>query len=222
MELLTVAGIVRGIPAWARRGDDFVPVVESCLARYDESHRRYHDRRHVLRVVSRCVELWASPAGVAVHGGPSLSAADQSCVVWAALWHDAVYDPRSAKNEEDSAQLASAELASCGVSERDLEEVGRLIMLTAGHQVGLADRSGAILVDADLAVLGAPSADYSAYVDGVRAEYSFVDDAGWRTGRARVLRSLLDLPKLFHTDAMAPKESVARANLVGELRALTE
>ena len=216
MELLSPTGIARAVPAWANRGDEFLPTVESCLARYDESHRRYHDRRHVVTVVSRCVELLAS------SGGSPLSAAEQSSVVWAALWHDAVYDPRSISNEAQSAQLASVALTACGALEGERQEVERLILLTAGHQVGPDDRAGAILVDADLAVLGASSADYAAYVEGVREEYEFLDDDVWRIGRARVLRSLIDLTRLFHTAEMAPKESVARTNLAEELRALTE
>ena len=51
-----------------------------------------------------------------------------------------------------------------------------------------------MLLDADLAVLGSEPAAYQAYVTGVRAEYGHVDDAAWATGRAAVLRGLLDRP----------------------------
>lgn len=185
-------------------------VLAGVLARYDEPHRRYHDGRHVRLVVARCVALF-----------DEVMVAHRSAVVWAALWHDAVYDPHSKTNERDSAELADADLASLGVSAADRSEVSRLIMLTAGHVVGADDFNGAVLVDADLAVLGASSADYAAYVDAVRAEYSFVDNDAWRIGRAKVLQALLDRPQLFSTPPMASREMNARTNLEAELRALT-
>ncbi len=185
-------------------------VLAGVLARYDEPHRRYHDGRHVRLVVARCLALF-----------DDIAVANRRAVVWASLWHDAVYDPRSNTNERDSAELADRELASLGVSASDRAEVARLIMLTAGHAVGPDDSNGAVLVDADLAVLGASARDYSEYVVAVRTEYSFVDDDAWRIGRAKVLRALLDIPELFHTWPMASQEVNARRNLEAELRELT-
>lgn len=185
-------------------------VLDAVLARYDEPHRRYHNGRHVRLVVSRCIELFTL-----------VEVKHPSAVVWAALWHDAIYDPRSSTNERDSADLAMLELAPLGVSVSDRAEVSRLIMLTAGHVVAADDIDGAVLADADLAVLGAPAQDYADYVSAVRREYSFVDDAAWQGGRAAVLRSLLALPRLFRTVPMAHRDVVARYNLTEELRMLT-
>ena len=74
-------------------------------------------------------------------------------------------------------------------------------MVTAAHDPTSPDE--AVLCDADLAVLAADPATYTAYATGVRAEYAHVDDAAWRAGRAAVLRAFLDRPVLFHTAAMA-------------------
>ena len=79
----------------------------------------------------------------------------------------------------------------------------------------------AILVDADLAILGADPLTYQAYVAGVRAEYFFVDDEHWRVGRGRVLRRFLDIQPLFTTEYMrAQLEHRALANIHAELAAL--
>ena len=185
-------------------------VLSGVLARYDEPHRRYHDGRHVRMVVARCLAL-----------SDEVAVANRETIVWAALWHDAVYDPRSNTNERDSAELAVAALASLDVSAADRAEVSRLIMLTTGHAVGPDDCDGAVLVDSDLAVLGASAEGYAEYVDAVRSEYSFVDDDAWRIGRAKVLQALLDRPQLFSTPPMASREMNARSNLEAELRALT-
>ena len=105
----------------------------------------------------------------------------------AALFHDAIYDPRSPTNEADSAPLAAGALAPARLGRRSAwHAVAALIEATAGHDTAVArgDAEAAVLFDADLAILGSSPAEYQAYVTGVRAEYAHVDDAGWRTGRA--------------------------------------
>ena len=61
------------------------------------------------------------------------------------------------------------------------------MLLTATHDVADDDRDGAVLCDADLAVLAAGAARYSSYVEGVRREYGHLDDATFADGRAAVL-----------------------------------
>ncbi len=80
-----------------------------------------------------------------------------------------------------------------------MEDVARLVRLTATHEVAADDRDGAVLCDADLAVLAATAARYESYVEGVRREYAHLDDGTFARGRAAVLRSLLDRPVLFRT-----------------------
>ena len=185
-------------------------VVAQTLSRYGEAHRRYHDTAHVLVVASRCLALCRMIPSV-----------DRDAVLWAAVFHDAIYYPRSSTNEADSAALATEELRPVGVDAAVVDEVGRLILLTAGHEVAEGDHNGAVLVDSDLAVLGGTPEEYARYVDGVRREYSFVPDDAWRVGRSRVLTNLLALPRLFTTDAMKLREINARSNLRAELLSLT-
>ena len=111
-----------------------------------------------------------------------------------------------------------------GWSDDAVDRVGSMIEATehgapgAGHALG----DTAILLDADLAILGADPAGYSAYVAGVRSEYRHVDDDDWRAGRAEVLRGFLERAAIYLTSAGRERwESRARANVAAELAALT-
>ncbi len=182
-------------------------ILDGLLERYAEPHRRYHAVGHLHRVVADCLELLTT-----------VDVADPAAVVLAACYHDAIYDPRSATNEADSAALADRQLDQLGVPETRRAEVARLVLATAYHQV--TDPASAVLLDADLAVLGGPPAAYEAYVRGVRFEYAHLDDATWNSGRAAVLRRLLARPAFYATEAFRDREGRARANLASELSAL--
>jgi predicted metal-dependent HD superfamily phosphohydrolase len=148
---------------------------------------------------------------------------DVAAVRYAAWFHDAVYDggEASADNEELSAQLAETDLPALGVPEARIAEVARLVRLTKGHAVADGDRNGAVLCDADLAVLGGDAAAYRAYTEAIRQEYAEFPDEVFRPGRAAVLRGLLDLPNLFRTPVAVERyEARARANLTAEIAAL--
>jgi predicted metal-dependent HD superfamily phosphohydrolase len=152
------------------------------LARWAEPHRHYHTRAHlafVLDVIDEHAEL----------------AEHLEAVRLAAWFHDAVYAPESGDNEERSADLARAALA--GRNGKLADEVVRLVLLTRDHRAATGDRNGGLLCDADLAILASPPARYADYARAVRAEYSFVPEDAYRTGRRDVLQQLLDLPVLF-------------------------
>jgi predicted metal-dependent HD superfamily phosphohydrolase len=190
-----------------RAGD---AALDELLSRHRQPHRRYHTATHVMWVLRHIDDLAADSTPV-----------DLNAVRAAALFHDAVYDPRSPTNEHDSAGLARRVLADCGWEPARVDRVAALIELTAGHVAPDTDLGADILLDADLAILGAEPAEYRAYVTGVRAEYAHVDDDAWRVGRAAVLRSFLDRPAIYRTTSMqAARERRARANLSAELAEL--
>jgi predicted metal-dependent HD superfamily phosphohydrolase len=186
--------------------DELERRLAAVAARYDEPHRRYHGPQHLVAVLADIDRLLGS---VVVD--------DPTAVRLAALFHDAIYDPRSSLNEERSAELARTELEGL-VDPSTVDAVCRLVLATAAHAPSADDE--AVLLDADLAVLAADTATYDAYAAGVRAEYAHVDDLTWRIGRGAVLRSFLDRPRIFTTPASAGRERVARANLERELRSL--
>lgn len=199
-----------GFEAWAElAGDSPTSRTEwaAVVAAWSEPHRRYHDLRHLAAVLGLVGEL-------------SDAAADPAAVRLAAWYHDVVYDPRRADNEQVSAERARAGLRGLVPPER-AEEVARLVLLTAGHDPAPDDANGAVLCDADLAVLAGPPETYAAYASAVRAEYGHLSDAEFTAGRTAVLEQLLDLPALYRLPAVAGEWTPrARANLAAELSLL--
>ncbi len=173
------------------------------VAAWSEPHRRYHDLHHLAAVLGLVDELGAA-------------ADDPAAVALAAWYHDVVYDPRRGDNEQVSAERARAGLRGL-VPPARVEEVVRLVLLTAGHDAATGDANGAVLCDADLAVLAAPPAAYAAYASAVRAEYGHLSDEVFTAGRIAVLESLLALPALYRLPVTSAWEPLARANLSAEI-----
>jgi predicted metal-dependent HD superfamily phosphohydrolase len=174
---------------------------------WSEPHRRYHDLAHLAAVLGLVDEL----------GG---AATDPAAVRLAAWYHDVAYDPQRSDNEEVSAARARIGLLGL-VDDAMVAEVERLVLLTAGHDPLPDDGNGAVLCDADLAVLASPPAAYAGYASAVREEYGHLSDADFTAGRIAVLEHLLELPALFRTPAAAEQWTApARANLAAELSLL--
>jgi predicted metal-dependent HD superfamily phosphohydrolase len=178
------------------------------LSKYADTGRHYHDLTHldeVLRNVDELADFARAPDVVRL----------------AAWFHDAVYDPRADDNEQRSANLAETMLAAMRVDDAVVADVARLVRLTAGHDAVADDPDGAVLCDADLAILAADESRYADYVAGVRLEYTHVPDDEFARGRAAVLQHLLGQPSLFRTPtAYAAWETAARANVLAELARL--
>jgi len=177
--------------------------------RWSEPHRRYHDLVHLAAVLEHVDELVRAEPG---------TASDADAVVLAAYFHDAVYDPTTPDNEARSAALAGNGLKELGLPPRRVREVVRLVLLTATHAPDPDDGNGAVLCDADLAVLAAEPAAYAAYAAAVRAEHAHVPEPQFRAGRARVLTELLAHEVLYRTrTGRTWWEAAARRNVGAEL-----
>jgi predicted metal-dependent HD superfamily phosphohydrolase len=194
---------------FAPPADAVEPVWRLLADAYSGPERHYHDLTHVRHVLD-VLEAFRTPE----HHAAALDLA--------AWFHDAVYDPRAADNEERSAALAADCLGRLGVPAEVRQEVGRLILLTKTHQTGLGDPDGQFLLDADLAILGAAPEVYRRYAAAVRREYAWVPDADFRAGRARVLQLFLRRDHIYQTVPLrAALEAAARRNLEQELADLT-
>ena len=172
------------------------------VQRWNEPHRRYHTIQHltaVLDLIDQHIHLTDNPQTVRL----------------AAWFHDAVYDPRAGDNEERSAQLALRTLGSLGSPDALASDVARLVRLTATHNPADNDRDGALLVDADLAILAADPGTYDGYALGVREEYRHVPDELFRAGRAAVLTRLADVPMAYR---ILPDRSAMRVRAEHNLR----
>ena len=187
---------------------DFGPKLIEC---YQGSYRRYHTLEHLGQVLDVVDEL-------------AEAAEDLKAVRYAAWFHDAVYVIGTASelsNEERSAQLAEAVLRKIGEPEELVREVARLVRLTERHKPAPDDRNGAVLCDADLAILGGDAEAYARYREQIRAEYRRIPEPDFRKGRAAILRDLLAQPRIYRTQpAFDRYEQAARANLAAEIAAL--
>ena len=192
---------------WPALLADQTQIRDRLLAAYGSPDRGYHDLRHLAEVIERVHEIIAAER-------PEV---DVDGVLLAAWFHDAVYEA-DAEDEERSALLAERELATVGAPDTLVDEVARLVRLTATHKPDARDLAGQVLCDADLAILAAGEQRYRQYVDGVRREYAHLSDDEFQQGRAAVLRTLLDKPTLFATGyARRHWENAARANVTREL-----
>jgi predicted metal-dependent HD superfamily phosphohydrolase len=193
--------------AWAElAGDSPTSRTEwaAVVGAWSEPHRRYHDLAHLAAVLGIVDQL--------------ADAADDPAAVRLAAWyHDVAYDPQRSDNEEVSAARARIGLLGL-VDEATVAEVERLVLLTAGHDPAPGDANGAVLCDADLAVLASPPEAYAAYASAVREEYAHLSDEAFTAGRTAVLEELLALPALYRLPATAARwTDRARANLTAEL-----
>jgi predicted metal-dependent HD superfamily phosphohydrolase len=184
-------------------------VFEDLVARYVSPERHYHNLDHIHHVLT-----WLSE-----QLPPSENDVPLGLAVW---FHDAVYDPRATDNEEQSAQLARTALTSLGVPEDLIAEVARLIPLTRTHVTSPDDRAGLLLLDADLAILGADPAIYEGYARAIRQEYAWVPEEAYRLGRLGILTGFLRRSRIYHTPlAYDTCEMRARHNLRHECDTLT-
>jgi predicted metal-dependent HD superfamily phosphohydrolase len=182
-------------------GGVHLDVGRQLLARWNESHRHYHTADHLTAVLDHVAELEG-----------------KGCVLLAAWYHDAIYWPARHDNEERSARLAQRTLSGIGINQPTVAEVVRLIRLTVTHDPAPDDGNGAILCDADLAILGARPDAYRRYAAAIRAEYAHLDPPTFAAGRTAVLRRLLGRPRLFRTTKGSRRwEQSARVNIKTEL-----
>lgn len=169
--------------------------------RYTEPHRHYHDLRHIADMLSK---------------GAALNLTEEQLM---AIWfHDAVYEPGSKDNEEDSADLAVQKLIAAGWPVGKAQVVAEIVRDTKGH-VPSTEESKAVL-DLDLSTLGGSWEDYQRNGRSIRAEFASVPDEEWNKGRADWLRGMLERERLFWTDWGAPLEEQARKNLQRDLEEL--
>lgn len=171
---------------------------------YSEPHRRYHTLAH-LDTLFTIVEGYGATLHEPLH------------VAYAAWFHDVIYDPRARDNEAMSAARAERYLTFLGAEPTLIEQTSALIRATASHRAGAADADDRLFLDADMAILGAPRADYAAYAAGVRAEYAWLGAADWAAGRSTFLATMTNSPRLFHTDPFETSfAEQARANMAWE------
>lgn len=179
--------------------------LEQVLAFYDEPHRAYHNRVHLLEMFDAAVAL-----------GQRLSPTQSLAL----LFHDAIYVPGAARgsNEMMSAQLLRVYTA--GLDRPIVDNACAMVIDTAEHVARSAEAE--LVLDLDLMRLAAPPLDFDRYSRQVFTEQRSLiaiadDDAALTFFTARRIpffQQLLDRPWIYCTPAGRNRfEAPARVNL---------
>jgi predicted metal-dependent HD superfamily phosphohydrolase len=176
-------------------------------ARYSEAHRAYHTLQHL----EECFHAFEGARSLAQSPG---------AVGITLLYHDAIYDTHAHDNEEKSAELARQVLAGVGAGEPIQSYVTDLILVTR-HAAIPQTPNQQLVVDIDLSILGAAQERFDEYERQIRQEYSWVDDAIFRSVRSRILQEFLARPTIYSTTSFRDRlERPARENLKRSIAAL--
>jgi predicted metal-dependent HD superfamily phosphohydrolase len=175
-------------------------LMHALIEAWAQPQRHYHSLQHL----RECLLHAEAARALARHPGE----------VELALWfHDAVYDPKGSDNEALSADWATDALAQAGAGSELQERVRALIMATR-HDAEPTDPDARLLVDIDLAILGAEPARFAEYDAQVRAEYRWVPGWLYRRKRKQVLSGFLARPVIYGTGWFRERLEVrARENL---------
>ncbi len=188
---------------FAHNGETFDALLEA----YAEKHRHYHNAGH----------LDACLASLDASAAQATSPHEMELALW---FHDAVHKPLSPHNERHSAEWADDFLARNSAQAELRERVQRYILATR-HDAAPRGGDEALLLDIDLAILGADEDVYAAYESAIRREYHLVPMLLYRRRRAQFLTAFLTRPHIYFTERFQQeREDRARANLVrtiGEL-----
>lgn len=131
-----------------------------------------------------------------------------------ALWfHDAVYVPLARDNEARSATWACDALRTAGAAQAVIARVHALVMATAHHDAK-ADADSRLVIDIDLAILGAEPERFAQYEQQVRAEYAAVPAVVYQRKRNGIPSRFLARRVIYPTPELRDRlEAQARTNL---------
>jgi len=198
--------MVTSLHAWLRTWQELgASAADEALHRqlldcWNEPHRHYHTPQHL----GECLQ----------HLQDARGDAQRPAEIELALWfHDAYYDVRRDDNEARSADWARAAVLQAGLPADVAGRIHAMVMATE-HEAVPEDADAQLLVDIDLAILGADVPRFEESDLQVRAEYAHLGPEEWRTGRREVLASFLGRPRLYSTERFyAAYERQARENL---------
>ena len=167
---------------------------------YAEPQRHYHTLQHL----GECLAAFDN-----VH-----AQAEHAHEVELALWfHDAIYDIRGHDNEQRSAEWARDALRSAGAPADAAGRVHDLVMATR-HTAVPSGRDEQLLVDIDLAILGAERARVDEDEQPLRGAFAAGPGCLLRRRRRQILEGFLDRPAIYSTPYFHEAlEARARDNL---------
>lgn len=163
------------------------------MKRHTEPHRLYHTTEHLVSLMQygKKLDLMAA-ASARIKDNEALNG---EILLGAVMFHDAIYNPKSKTNEEDSAKLwlsfAEKEGHKFPKTQRAFitDTVRDIILATASHK-----KTNNVIIDSfldiDLFILGETPAAFYAYEQQIRGEYAFVPDDIYKMERAKIMKRL--------------------------------
>lgn len=187
-------------------------VLAELRRRYAEPHRSHHGWARI----GAMLEVAEDVAG---------AIANRSAFILAVLFHNAVFDPKSADSAQRSAQLMR-DMMGRSAPPATLARAEALILAVARQELPeTRDASlrgdAMLLLDADLSILGAPSAAFDVYEATHRQEQAHLRPDSYRAGRSAELQMLLWRDRIFRTDRFfLACERQARRNIARAIATL--
>lgn len=191
-----------------RAGSAPQDVLTELIQAYSSAERFYHNLTHLSDCLSnfdRTKFLAARPQEVEL-----------------ALWfHDAVYDTHRGDNEQRSAEWAQAVIREAGLRVDLAERVSGLILATR-HTAEAETSDAQLIIDVDLAILGAEADIFWKYEENIRKEYAWVPETLFRQRRREILGGFLSRAQIYyHEQYREALEEKARRNLQQAIAKLT-
>lgn len=175
---------------------------------YSNQDRYYHNLSHLENMIEQLCRV-------------KKDILDWDTIIFSTFYHDIVYDVRSQKNEEDSADFAKERLQKLSYPSEKIDKCVSLILATKSHGE-TTDLDTRFFVDADLAILGQDWEAYLQYSQQVRKEYAIYSDSVYKAGRKDVLAQMLAMPRIFKTGYYYNElEKSARYNMAKEIDLLS-
>ncbi len=162
--------------------DKFLKTYHMLKSMHDSPERAYHNWFHIVACLNH---LYTVKSHLDEQGFKE--------IFLSILFHDSIYKVPSqqAQNEAESAQLAQNTLKELWFDTQTIDQVVRLINLTANHSVGSWDKVAAYMMDIDMSIIWTPWHVYQKYMTQVRQEYSCYNDQDYHMWRSEFLKNTL-------------------------------
>ncbi len=185
---------------------------------YNQSHRHYHNINHINHCLGELQQY--------KEKNKLLLKREVEYAIW---FHDAVYNPFSKTNEEDSANLFLQYVRDFDLS-IDENLVCKMISATKNHEI--INNNGFtvpeelnVFLDIDMSILGQSQEVYLDYADKIRKEYAHVPYQTFSAHRLSFLDKLRNNKdgRIFKTDYFRNLyEKKARYNIAMEIKHLNK
>ena len=146
-------------------------IPDGVVERYKEHQRFYHTLQHIIYLLQK------------LEGKGLLT---DTVYFLTAVFHDAVYDPQSSTNEEDSNALFIDESKNASLTAEEKKEISQLILDTKTHKAG-SERSK-LFIALDLGIFDEPLDKLIEYEHQIFKEFQFVDYNIYKEKRIEILQ----------------------------------